>query len=121
MADEFKRTEVSRPGAPIREVRVEFPKHLKDAISESIDRGKRAGDDKNGEDLQVQLVEQVKVADRTPPQVDMSREVSRLEEGEALLQWPTNISPTSVQDLEDWLLLVLRKLKRQTSAKATDG
>jgi hypothetical protein len=39
--------------------------------------------------------------------------VFTLEEGEALLQWPANLSPESVTDLEDWLALVLKKLKRR--------
>lgn len=48
------------------------------------------------------------------PATGVSREVSSLAEGEAVLQWPASISPESVQDLEDWLSLVLKKLKRRT-------
>lgn len=49
-----------------------------------------------------------------PPMVPgISREVSSLEEGEAILQWPASLSPDSVQELEDWLDLVKKKLKRR--------
>lgn len=48
----------------------------------------------------------------------VSREVSVLKEGEAILQWPAVLSATSVEDLEAWLQLVLKKLKRQVSATA---
>lgn len=45
MSDDFRRTEISDPGAPIREIRIDLPQHLRDAISESLDRGKRAAQD----------------------------------------------------------------------------
>lgn len=46
------------------------------------------------------------------------REVSALDEGEALLQWPASLSAASVEELEAWLQLVIKKLKRRASAKA---
>jgi hypothetical protein len=52
----------------------------------------------------------------SPPSI--AREVSSLPEGEAVLQWPAILSPESVQDLEDWLELLIKKLKRRY---ATDG
>lgn len=42
-----------------------------------------------------------------------AREVSSLPEGEAVLQWPATLSAESVKDLEDWLALVVKKLKRR--------
>jgi hypothetical protein len=39
--------------------------------------------------------------------------VSSLPEGEAILQWPANLSPESVQDLEDCWALVIKKMKRR--------
>ncbi len=49
-----------------------------------------------------------------PPTVPgISREVSSLEEGEAVLQWPASLSPGSVQELGDWLDLVKKKLHRR--------
>ena len=48
-----------------------------------------------------------------PPPVGSVREVSMLDEGEAVLQWPATLSATSVEELEDWLQLVLKKLKRR--------
>jgi hypothetical protein len=56
-------------------------------------------------------------AQKAPP-VGVTREVSSLEEGEAMLQWPSSISATSVADLEDWLKLVVRKLKRRSGIEA---
>lgn len=47
------------------------------------------------------------------PQVGAAREVSSLPEGEAMLQWPATLSAESVKDLEDWLALVVKKLKRR--------
>lgn len=48
-----------------------------------------------------------------PPPAGSVREVSVLDEGEAVLQWPAAISMTSVAELEEWLNLVVRKLKRR--------
>ena len=42
MSDDFKRTEISTPGAAIKELKIELPRSLKDAISESLDRGRLA-------------------------------------------------------------------------------
>jgi hypothetical protein len=42
MSDELIRTVISPPGAAIREVRIDLPKVLREAISESLDRGRRA-------------------------------------------------------------------------------
>jgi hypothetical protein len=52
--------------------------------------------------------------------ISVAREVSSLPEGEAMLQWPASISSESVKDLEDWLGLVIRKLKRRY-AEASAG
>jgi hypothetical protein len=35
--------------------------------------------------------------------------------GEALVQWPENISPDEFEDFQDWLELVIRKVKRSVS------
>lgn len=43
-------------------------------------------------------------------------DVFTLDEGPVVLQWPDRISPTSAQDLEDWLALIIRKAKRQAEA-----
>ncbi len=47
------------------------------------------------------------------PRASVLREVSSLQEGEALLQWPSTLSKESVQELEDWLELLIKKLKRR--------
>ena len=56
-------------------------------------------------------MEQAQKAD--PPAEQKPPMVSSLEEGEASLQWPATLSPDSVQELEDWLSLVVKKLKRR--------
>lgn len=50
----------------------------------------------------------------SPPDVE-SRETSslRLAEGLVEITYPENISPESYQDLEDWLTIVLRQIKRK--------
>lgn len=49
--------------------------------------------------------------------VTTAREVSSLPEGEAILQWPASMSKESVADLEDWLALVVKKLKRRYASE----
>ena len=46
------------------------------------------------------------------PAPSIAREVFALEDGEAILQWPTTLNADGVQELEDWLALVVKKLKR---------
>ena len=46
----------------------------------------------------------------------MKEDVFTLAEGDAVLQWPTTISPESYADLKDWLGLMLRKIERQARA-----
>lgn len=53
-----------------------------------------------------------------PPPAGTVREVSLLDEGEAVLQWPAAISMTSVAELEEWLNLVVRKLKRRAQLES---
>ncbi len=52
------------------------------------------------------------------PPVGVAREVSSLQEGEAVLQWPATMSPESVLELQDWLELVVRKMKRRYGVEA---
>jgi|SRR5581483_1670690 len=42
----------------------------------------------------------------------MRQDVFSLTEGTATIQWPTPLSADSIQDLEDWLEIVKRKIKR---------
>jgi hypothetical protein len=49
---------------------------------------------------------------RSAPKVGMKEDVFSLKEGDAVLQWPAQISAESYQDLEDWTKLLLRKIKR---------
>jgi hypothetical protein len=43
MPESLKRVVVSEPGAAIRREQIELPDHIKKAISESLERGKRVG------------------------------------------------------------------------------
>lgn len=62
-----------------------------------------------------------------PPQQvsDMNQDTFTISEGIAVLQWPARLSADSVQDLEDWLELALRKIKRSvaspTNAASPEG
>jgi hypothetical protein len=49
------------------------------------------------------------------PPVGTVREVSVLDEGEAVLQWPASLSAASVEELEAWLQLVIKKVKRRVA------
>jgi len=45
----------------------------------------------------------------------MRQDVFSLAEGEAIIHWPTPLSADSISDLEDWLDLVKRKIKRSAA------
>lgn len=49
---------------------------------------------------------------------DMKEEKCSLDEGEAILIWPKELSAESVQDLEYWLNGILRKAKRRSNSAA---
>jgi hypothetical protein len=51
--------------------------------------------------------------DKPPPKPGMKEEKNSLDEGEAVLIWPENLSADSVRDLEYWLEGILRKAKRR--------
>jgi len=46
---------------------------------------------------------------------NMRQDVFSLVEGEAVIHWPTPLSDDSIKDLEDWLELVKRKIKRSAA------
>jgi hypothetical protein len=46
------------------------------------------------------------------PATTLARDVYTLEDGEAIFQYPTTLSPDSVEELERWLALIVTKLKR---------
>ena len=48
-------------------------------------------------------------------------DVFTLEEGNVVLQWPSSMSLESYQDVESWVQLVLRKVKRSIATSAGDG
>jgi hypothetical protein len=47
------------------------------------------------------------------PVVGVAREVSNVENGEVLLQWPAELRPDEIGEIEDWLSLVIKKMKRR--------
>lgn len=49
----------------------------------------------------------------------MRQDVFSLAEGEAVIHWPTPLSDDSIRDLEDWLELVKRKIKRSAVEVST--
>jgi hypothetical protein len=60
-------------------------------------------------------------AGRPKPPVGVAREVSSLQEGEAMLQWPATLSADSVAELEDWLTLLIKKLKRRYGVESSQS
>lgn len=79
---------------------------------------------------QLTKVEPPKVPPPAPPpgfgsqvksQPGVSREVFSIDGGEAVLQWPDAIDKASVQELDEWLKLVIRKLKRRAGVTEGDG
>jgi hypothetical protein len=58
------------------------------------------------------------VVKRTPPKPGMNSDVFTLQEGEVILQWPSQMSPESYEDFKDWIELMTRKAKR--SVKSPD-
>jgi hypothetical protein len=50
----------------------------------------------------------------------MRQDVFSLTEGEAVIHWPTPLSPDSIADLEEWLELVKRKIKRSASPEPSE-
>ena len=55
--------------------------------------------------------------------LSIAREIWAIDEGEAMLVFPSAISAQSVEDIEAWLKLVVTKLKRRSGApsQTTDG
>ena len=58
--------------------------------------------------------------DKLSPKPGMKEEKNSLDEGEAVLIWPENLSPASVRDLEYWLNGVLKKAKRRAAVHTPD-
>jgi hypothetical protein len=59
-----------------------------------------------------------KLAIKRPPlKPGMNSDVFTLEEGEVILQWPSQMSPESYEDFKDWIELMTRKAKRSVKGK----
>lgn len=50
----------------------------------------------------------------------MNQDTFTIGDGIAVLQWPAHLTAESVQDLEDWLSLVMRKIKRNVCSQALE-
>ena len=80
-----------------------------------------------GGDLDSELEEEVKdggnpAANPLSKQSTMREDVFSLTEGKATIQWPTPLSPDSIQDLKDWLKIAERKISRSTTEQGqADG
>lgn len=55
---------------------------------------------------------------KPPVKPGMNQDVFTLEEGEVVLQLPSRLSRASVEDLESWLGLILRKVKRAVAPES---
>lgn len=53
--------------------------------------------------------------------VNMRQEVFALEEGDVTIQWPESISEESFEDFNDWMVILLRKVKRGIRAPNHDA
>lgn len=52
-------------------------------------------------------------ASRVPVKPGMREDVFTLDEGDVIFQWPENLSKESFEDLEGWMQIQLRKIKRR--------
>jgi len=51
------------------------------------------------------------------PEQEMRMDIFTLEEGDANLTWPAELSKESYDDLKEWLSLIDRKMKRAVKAR----
>lgn len=51
----------------------------------------------------------------------MKQEVFTLAEGNVIISWPEHISPESFEDFNDWISILLRKVKRNTQFNENKG
>lgn len=59
-----------------------------------------------------QIEEDEPPSKRREVKIGMKEDIFSLAEGDVSLQWPASLSEDSYQDLEDWMKLMLRKIKR---------
>jgi hypothetical protein len=71
-------------------------------------------EDEQGDDMDAVGTQPAEAQQKVkPPPTGIAREVSALAEGEAVLQWPAVLSKESVEELEEWLNLAVKKMKRR--------
>lgn len=69
--------------------------------------------EQSGQQQPTRITPPILAEERAPLKPGMHEEKNSLDEGEAILIWPEELSPESVQDLEYWLMGILRKAKRR--------
>lgn len=63
----------------------------------------------------------------TPPpgreslRAGVRRDIFTLDEGEAILQWPSRLTAEGFEDLKAWLDLIIRKAERASKAEPKEG
>lgn len=90
-------------------------------IGNDIDGNGNDGDDNTGADESTKAHSRStrkKGREKTPD--GMNEDVYTLSHGDAVLQWPSHISTDELDEVEGWLHLMLRKMKR-TVASDDDG
>lgn len=64
-----------------------------------------------------QIVTPQREVTRVGGSANMRQDVFSLTEGEVVISWPTPLSQDSIKDLEDWLVIVKRKIARSLATK----
>lgn len=66
-------------------------------------------------------VEQPRQHRRRPMQAGMKEDTYTLGDGQVVIQWPDSIAPEEYEDLETWLQLMIRKVKRSVREDEPPG
>ena len=79
------------------------------------------GDDDEGDDVETATLEQNQKAKQKPmlPPPGIKEDIYTTSEGDFVLRWPENASEESVQEFEDWVKLMVRKIKRVSSSSSS--
>jgi hypothetical protein len=92
----------------------------RDILSEKNEDGPEALDDPNG-GSKTPISPQAIVSKLPPMSSGIKQDVFTLDEGQAVLQWPANLSADSFNDLRAWLEIALRKMARAAGVKLDDS
>lgn len=82
----------------------------------------RGDDDDNGNGSDDLIAPPQQLARKRRPMLPgMNEDVFSLAEGAIVLQWPGRLSKVSAADAQDWLELIVRKIKRASEAPPDDS